>query len=104
MKTVNYTAEQTQELVAAYTATPTAETIEVLAAQFGKTARSVIAKLAQAGVYVAKRAEAKEKADTKADLVKKIAADLNIDPAKLETLEKASKEALQLLANSVNAD
>lgn len=50
-KPVNYTPEQTAQLVANYKA---GATVEVLAEMFGKTTRSVVAKLSREGVYTAK--------------------------------------------------
>ena len=51
---ITYTAEQTTELVAAYNAAPTAETVATFAEKFGKTVKSVVAKLSREGVYKAK--------------------------------------------------
>lgn len=92
-KTVNYTAEQTAALVEQFVS---GVTVEQLAETFGKTTRSVIAKLSREGVYKAKTA-AKGARVTKADLVTKLAEYLEVDRAKLETLEKASHEALEIL-------
>lgn len=50
-KTVNYTPEQTAQMVADYQAGTTVETI---AEALGKTVRSVVAKLSREKVYVAK--------------------------------------------------
>ena len=47
-KTVNYTAEQTVEIVTAYQA---GETVEALAERFQKSVRSIVAKLSREGVY-----------------------------------------------------
>lgn len=47
-KAAIYTAEQTAELVAAYA---TNKNVEELAMLFGRTARSIIAKLSREGVY-----------------------------------------------------
>ena len=54
-QTVKYTQEQVEVLVARYTETPTAATVEALATETGRTVKSVVAKLAQLGVY--KKAE-----------------------------------------------
>ena len=53
--TVTYTAEQTAELVAAYKEAATAETVATFAEKFGKSVKSIVAKLAREGVY--KKAE-----------------------------------------------
>ena len=54
-KTVNYTPEQTAELVTAYQAAPTAETVSAFAEKLGKTTRSIVAKLSREGVLQEKR-------------------------------------------------
>ena len=95
-KVENYTVEAVATIVEGYKA---GEALEVLAAKVGKSVRSVVAKLSREGVYVAKnKATGKGKAVTKADLVAKIAEKFGADVAKLESLEKASKEALEILA------
>lgn len=52
VKAVNYTAEQTAELINAYTAEPTRETVEKMAESFGKTVKSIVAKLSREKVYI----------------------------------------------------
>lgn len=52
VKPVNYTAEQTAEMVSAYIAKPTKETVETLAVTMGKTVRSIVAKLSREKVYI----------------------------------------------------
>ena len=71
-KTVNYTPEQTAELVTAYQAAPTAETVSAFAEKLGKTTRSIVAKLSREGVYkkkeyVGKTGEKPVKKDALAD-------------------------------------
>ena len=56
-KQVIYTAEQTAELVAAYAVN---KNVEELAVVFGRTARSIIAKLSREGVYERKSAPVRE--------------------------------------------
>lgn len=48
---MSYTDELTQEIVLEYTTDPSRETVDKIASRIGKSARSVIAKLAAAGVY-----------------------------------------------------
>ena len=94
-KVVNYTPEMTAKAVEMYTA---GEAVETIAEAMGRTVRSVIAKLSREGIYESK---AKTKAGarvTKADLVAKIAKALEVEPAKLKSLEKATHEALDLVA------
>ena len=102
-KAVNYTAEQTAQMVADYT---TGVTVETIAQALGKTTRSVIAKLSREGVYKAKTYVSK----TGEPVVKKDAHDdaigavLNLTEAETESLTKANKTALakifKALANS----
>jgi hypothetical protein len=92
-KMVTYTAEQTEQLVQAFGA---GESVEALAERFGKSVRSVIAKLSREGVYKAKTA-AKSARVTKADLVTKLAFRLGMERDTLESLEKATHEALEIL-------
>lgn len=102
-KTVNYTPEQTLQLVADYQAGTTPEAI---AEKLGKTVRSVVAKLSREGVYKAKTYVSK----TGAPVVKKdahadaIGAILKMTESEIESLTKANKTALekifQALANS----
>lgn len=102
-KSVNYTAEQTAQIVADYQA---GVTTEAIAEKLGKTVRSVVAKLSREGVYKAKTYVSK----TGAPVVKKdahadaIGAILKMTEAEIESLTKANKTALEkifgALANS----
>lgn len=105
-KTVNYTAEQTAEMVEKYNAKPTQETVEALAKALGKTVRSVVAKLSREGVYLKKESttkngEAVQKKDATAEA---IGAVLKLTAAEVDSLTKANKTALEkifkALANS----
>lgn len=93
-KTVTYTAEQTTAAIEAYAA---GKTVEAIATELGKTVRSVIAKLSREKVYVAKTAP-KAGRVTKAMLISAIAVKFGVTDEALESLEKASKEALEVLA------
>ena len=97
-KTVNYTEAQVATLVAEYKA---GVTVEALAETLGKSVRSVVAKLSREGVYVAKTRASGASRVTKADLVNRVAQAVGVDVMKLETLQKASHEALEVLANAV---
>ena len=98
---VNYTEAQVTEIVAAYTEAPTQATVEALATKLGKSVKSIVAKLSREGVYKAKASTKASARVTKADLVAKIAAELQVEAAVLETLTKASHEALEVLASKV---
>jgi hypothetical protein len=106
-KTPNYTAEQTAALREAYTAAPTRETVAVLAERFGKTAKSIIAKLTREGVYQAKQYVSKtgEKPVKKDEQADAIGAVLKLSEGEADSLAKANKTALakifKALANSV---
>ena len=102
-KSVNYTPEQTMQIVADYQAGVTVETI---AENLGKTVRSVVAKLSREKVYVAKAyvtktGQAVVKKDAHADAIGAI---LKLTEAETESLTKANKTALEkifsALANS----
>ncbi len=70
VKVANYSPEVTSALVEAYKA---GETVEALASKFGKSARSVVAKLSKEGVYHAKAKEAGKREMLKAEMVAEIA-------------------------------
>lgn len=102
-KTVNYTPEQTAQMVADYQAGVSVETI---AENVGKTVRSVVAKLSREKVYIAKEYKTKTgesvvKKDTHADAIGAI---LRLPENDIESLTKANKNALkaifEALANS----
>lgn len=102
-KTVNYTAEQTAELVQAYTEKPVKDTVEAFAVKFGKTAKSVIAKLSKEGVYkkaeyVSKTGEKPVKKDTTADAIGLI---LGLSENDTSSLAKANKVALAAIFNAL---
>ena len=103
MKTINYTPEQTAQMVLDYS---NGTTVESIAEKMGKTVRSVVAKLSREKVYVAKTYVSK----TGAPVVKKdahadaIGAILKLSENEIESLTKANKTALEkifsALANS----
>ena len=94
-KTVNYTAEQTAELVERY---KDGETIDGLAQSFGRTARSIIAKLSREGVYKSKTAEkATDGKLTKLQMLREIEKAHNLDEGTLDSLEKGMVSAVKTL-------
>jgi hypothetical protein len=99
-RTPNYTDEMVDAMVADYQDNPTKDTVVKLSTKFGKTTRSIVAKLVREGVYVAAPRVTKTGAPVvrKADLVVQIQ---NAVGQELPTLEKASKADLQLLLDSV---
>lgn len=97
-KIVSYTPEQTVALVEGYKA---GTSVETLAEAVGKSVRSVIAKLSKEGVYVAKAKASGSTRVTKAMLVAMIAAKVGASEEALESLEKATHEALELVAKGL---
>ena len=99
-KIVNYTPEQTVQMVADY---QSGITVETIAESMGKTVRSVIAKLSREGVYqkkayVSKTGEKPVKKDTVADAIGAI---LRLTESEIESLAKANKSALQKVFNAL---
>ena len=102
-KTVNYTPEQTLQMVADYQA---GVTVEAIANALGKTVRSVVAKLSREKVYVAKTyttktGEAVVKKDEWADYIGQA---LGLSEADTESLTKANKVALAKIADFIKAE
>lgn len=112
-KVVNYTAEQSAELVAAYVAAGTEQTVEgqaarkavvdAFAAKFGKNAKSITAKLSREGVYLKPETLTKkgEKVEAKESIADAIGAILRLSEAATGSLAKANKEALQSIFNAL---
>lgn len=99
-KTVNYTAEQTAQLVAEYKA---GTSVESLAESLGKSVRSIVAKLSREGVYqkkayTTKNGEPVQKKDATADAIGAI---LRLSEADTESLTKANKRALQAIFDAL---
>lgn len=97
----NYTEDMVAEMTKVYTANPNRETVDVLATKFGKSVRSIIAKLSREGVYIAQPRITKsgEPVVRKAELVAQINAHFGVD---FPTLVKASKTDLQTLVNHLS--
>ena len=96
-KPVTYTVEQTAELVANYTA---GTSVDELALKFGKSVRSVVAKLSREGVYVKKAAAAKEAAGAsrKEEIVLALELAAGVE---MPSLHKCTKADLEKLLNFV---
>jgi 4-alpha-glucanotransferase len=102
-KNVNYTPEQTAQIIADYQA---GKSVEIIAENLGKTVRSIVAKLSREKVYIKKEYKTKTgesvvKKDTHADAIGAI---LRLPENDIESLTKANKNALkaifEALANS----
>lgn len=100
-KAVNYTETQTAELVAKYQA---GESVENLAKFFGKTTRSIVAKLSREKVYVAKEYKTKtgESVQAKDELAEKICEKANLPLDFAESIAKANKQALVGILSALN--
>ena len=98
----NYTDEMVAQMIKAYEANPSRDTVDMLAGEMGKSVRSVIAKLSREGVYVAqpKVTKSGEPVVRKTELVVEIANHFGIA---LPTLVKASKADLQKLVDAINS-
>lgn len=99
-KIVNYTAEQTAKIVADYTA---GVTVEALAAELGKSVRSIVAKLSREGVYKKKEYKTKTgetvvKKDAHADAIGAI---LRLNENDTDSLTKANKAALKAIFDAL---
>lgn len=88
-KPVTYTVEQTAELVANYAA---GTSVDELALKFGKSVRSVVAKLSREGVYV-KKAEAAG-ASRKEEIVLALELAARVEMPSLHKMTKADLEKL----------
>ena len=90
MKNVNYTPEQTAQIISDY---QSGKSVEIIADNLGKTVRSIVAKLSREKVYIKK--------DAHADAIGAI---LRLPENDIESLTKANKNALKVifeaLANS----
>ena len=98
----NYTDEMVARMQEVYSANPTRETAEALAVEFDKPVRSVIAKLANLGIYKAQARVTKTGAPVirKEDLVAQIQATVGVQ---VPTLAKATKQDLQTLLTALVA-
>ena len=99
-KTVNYTPEQTAQIIADYQA---GKSVEVIADNLGKTVRSIVAKLSREKVYIKKEYKSKTgetpiKKDVHADAIGAI---LRLPENDIESLTKANKNALKAIFNAL---
>ena len=97
-KTVNYSTEQTALLVAKY---KDGTSVESLAEMFGKTTRSIVAKLSREGVYQAKSKTTGVARVRKAELVDRIATLCGASPEAFDSLEKANHEVLEAILTNL---
>lgn len=106
-KQPNYTEAQTDELVEAYTGAESdaerKEVVDEFATNFGKSVASVRQKLVREGVYQKpeKKKSVTGKVERKAEIVADIAAAMGADESRIESLEKGTKDALNLVRASL---
>lgn len=106
-KTPNYTAEQTAQLVAAYTAAENQDARDSIVAEFAesfnKSPASIRAKLSTEGVYVAKTYTTKTggKPETKDAIVDAIATACGVNADVFDSLSKANKNVLRMLRDNL---
>lgn len=103
-KTVNYTEAQVTEMREAFVASPTKETVEAIAAKFGKTVKSVVAKLVREGVYKAADKATGKRPMLKSEMVGEIAKEIGATDEQLESLEKATGPALMLVLKALKGE
>ena len=101
-KVVNYTPEQTAQMVEAY---KEGTTVEAIAETLGKTVRSVVAKLSREGVYRKKEYTTKtgETPVAKETLADKIGALAGLSEGEIDSLTKANKTALAKILAKLGA-
>jgi len=100
MANTNYTDTMVNQMHDVYLKNPTRESVEFLANEFGKSTRSVIAKLSREGIYVPMERKTKngEPIVRKHELVALIEVYFNIEAP---SLVKATKADLQKLVGTV---
>jgi len=100
---VNYTQEQVDLMIEAYTKSPSRETVENLAEDLDKSIKSIIGKLSREGVYkkTVYKTKTGEDPETKKEIVLKLAEKLDIDYQAVAGLEKAPKSALKILREAI---
>lgn len=101
-KNLNYTPEQTAQMVQDYV---TGVSVETIASNLGKTVRSVVAKLSREGVYKRKEYVTKtgEKPVAKESLADKIGVLVGLSEGEVDSLTKANKNALQKVLDKLSA-
>ena len=102
-KVVNYTDEMVDAIVSEYEAAPVRDTVDALAERFGKTPRSIIAKLSTLGIYKAPARVTKtgKPVVKKETLVAEIVAAVGVE---LPSLVKANKQDLEALVAALGSN
>ena len=105
-KIPTYSPEQTVELVEAYKADASETTVQTYAEKFGKSVRSIVAKLSREGVYkrkeyVSKTGEKPVKKEEMADEFQQI---FGLTESEADSITKANKTALKKILDFVRVD
>jgi hypothetical protein len=95
-KVVNYTPEQTAQVIQLYAE---GVNLDQIAETVNKTKYSVIAKLVKEGVY--KVTAPATKRMKKADMLRAVEKHMQLEEGSLDTVEKASHEAITILYHAV---
>ena len=100
---INYTQEQVEHMIEAYTNTPTRETVENLAEDLDKSIKSIIGKLSREGVYkkTVYKTKTGEDPETKKEIVQDLAEKLELEYEAIAGLEKSPKAALKILRSAI---
>lgn len=100
---INYTQEQVEHMIEAYTNTPTRETVENLAEDLDKSIKSIIGKLSREGVYkkTVYKTKTGEDPETKKEIVQELAERLEVSYEAIAGLEKSPKAALKILRSAI---
>jgi hypothetical protein len=95
----NYTEAQVAIMISVYEATPTRETVDMLAKDMDKSVKSIIGKLSREGVYqkAIYKTKTGEVPMTKAEIIVSLAELLEIDSNKIIGLEKAPKQDIKYI-------
>jgi hypothetical protein len=99
----NYTQEQVDHMVNAYTQKPDRTTVDMLAEDLEKSVKSIIGKLSREGVYQKQVYTTKtgEVPVTKEFLILGLADLFEVDSSKLMGLEKAPKQVIKFLHDTI---
>ena len=99
----NYTQEQVDHMVNAYTQKPDRTTVDMLAEDLDKSVKSIIGKLSREGVYQKQIYTTKtgEVPVTKEFLILGLADLFEVDSSKLMGLEKAPKQVIKFLHDTI---
>jgi hypothetical protein len=99
----NYTQEQVNHMITAYQANPNRDTVDMLAEDLDKSVKSIIGKLSREGVYQKQVYKTKtgEMPVTKEQLILGLADLFEIDSSKLMGLEKAPKQVIKYLHDTI---